>query len=51
MARKFSQRSLDNLLNVHPDLIRVVAAALAASKAGAPANDRLNSSSLAHHGP
>ena len=31
MARKFSQRSLDNLLNVHPDLIRVVAAALAAS--------------------
>jgi peptidoglycan L-alanyl-D-glutamate endopeptidase CwlK len=31
MTRKFSQRSLDSLKNVHPDLIRVIANALQSS--------------------
>jgi peptidoglycan L-alanyl-D-glutamate endopeptidase CwlK len=31
MARKFSQRSLDNLKGVHPDLVRVVTRALQTS--------------------
>lgn len=31
MTRKFSQRSLDNLKDVHPDLVRVITAALQSS--------------------